>query len=162
MVAGVGNMEREQIAKLISENYFDATNTSRHYDTLRVAFSSLSISVIALLAGFSTAQIKGGSLETVRVLAVIGSLLALLSVIVVLKLNGLIVRQRHRARASIRLLEEHCGGPSISLVDHEVRERSRTSLMDSVPLSLLWAGLFAILFLFSALAAIFPARMVIP
>jgi len=53
-------MQKEEIAKLLSANYFDATSTIRHYDTLRAGFSSISVSGLALLSGFAAAEVKGG------------------------------------------------------------------------------------------------------
>src|SRR5262245_48225150 len=131
-------MERERRTKLLSDNYFDATSTIRHYDTLRVTFSSLSLSALALMAGFLYVQVKGGSPETVRALGVVSSLVALISVIVVVKLSSLIARQRLRARFSVRIIEEEFGAPSISRVDREVRETSRTWLTNPISLSSLW------------------------
>jgi hypothetical protein len=153
--------DKEQLGKLLAENYFDATSTIRHYDSLRATFSSLSLSALALLGGFSAAQMKGGSPETIRALAIVGLLLALLSILTVIKLSYLIERQRLRARVSIRLLEECTGGPAISLVDREVRETSKTWVTSSLSLNSLWTGFFVALFLLFALAALFSHRLII-
>jgi hypothetical protein len=153
---------KEELNKLLSGNYFDATSTIRHYDTLRATFSSFLLSALALMGAFFATQSKGGNPQAVRTLAIIAMLLALLGVLVAIKLDGLIDRQRLRARASIRILEEATGVTAISKVDQEVRERSNALLSNVISLNALWVGLFVAMLVLFTLAAIFPERLVVP
>jgi hypothetical protein len=81
----------------------------------------------------------------------VGAILSLLSIVVVLKFENLIARQRLRARVSIRLLEENDGSRTISKVDEEVRVTQRGWMMSRISLNTLWAGLFALFFIVGVL-----------
>lgn len=153
-------MEEKDQIKLLSDNYFDATNTIRHYDMLRAAYSSLSVSGLAILTGFATDVAKNnGTPVAVRVLAIIGLSISLLSMIVVLKIDSLIRRQRLRARVSVELLEQHVKVGLIGRVDEQVEQHSRPWRMNGISLNALWISLFFVFFLVGLLGALFPQSL---
>jgi hypothetical protein len=144
-------------ASLLKENYFDATDTIRHYDTVRGTFSSIFLSALALLASYATAQLKDvNNFQVLRGVGIIGSVLSVLSVLVVMKLGSLIERQRIRARSSIRILEEITQQRAISRVDEETISSIGSSWLSKVSLGVLWTSLFLVFLLINIIISIFP------
>ena len=147
---------------IATENYFDATNTIRHYDSQRAAFSRLSLSALALLVAFSATQIEAQNhLNFLQLLSALTMLLSCLSVIILIKFNNLIARQRVRARVSIRLLEEVHDIKVISQIDDEVCRICNTWIVSRLSLNSLWIGLFALFFVLGAVGLFYSTNSLV-
>lgn len=133
-------------SEILSRNYFDATETIRHYDALRATFSGLALTSLSILTGldaFKNAQM-GGSLS--KPVACIAALISALSVIVLLKLHSLIITQRRRAAASLKLLEADESLKALSDVDASVASAMKQSLLYKVSLNATWTSIFLVFF----------------
>jgi hypothetical protein len=145
-------MKTEEVA-ILTQNYFDATDTIRHYDNLRSSFSGLAVSGLSLLAGFATHRLADGeNAVELRLIAAICLAISIISILILFKFSHLISRQRLRARASANLLSM-AGLTCITQVDDMVREES-IAHHRLPPLSILWTLIFLAFALLSLYALI--------
>src|SRR5262245_48184283 len=90
----------------LKEIYFDATETIRHYDGLRASFTQTFASLLAIFTSVvSAAALQGMANTLVPAAAAVVSILSLLGLGVILKLNDLINLQRRRAREAMSVFQ---------------------------------------------------------
>jgi hypothetical protein len=142
--------------------YIDATNTIRHYDGQRTSFAQIFVALLSILTTVITAAtLQGIAASLVPMAAGVGTVLSLISILAVLKFDGLIALQRKRAAIAMRCYEEKAGDIDLMSINRNAKLSLRTKISARIDLGALWVAMFVVLALANVAILWFSARRLV-
>lgn len=137
--------------------YFDATATIRHHDGERTATHRIAVAVVSALLAFTSSDAFAQDAMAVP-LSLLGLLLCLNFHAISKKYEGLVLRERAKARAARGVLQS-LGDNVIASVDAAKQEGTEISALRATALQSLWSIfylLLAIAFIYAGAQAALP------
>ena len=126
--------------------YFDATNTIRHYDAQRAAFTTIFGSLLSLLASVVTAAtLQGVAGKLIPAGAGLATILSVMSLLAVLKYSALIHLQRKRAAIAMARYQSAAADVDLMTINQQAKGAVRKHFGSRFDLSVVWAGIFVLL-----------------
>ena len=124
--------------------YFDATDTIRHHDGERMATHRIAVAVISSLLAFTSSKIFANEAITLP-LSILGLVVCLTFHAISKKYEGLVLRERSKARAAREVLKA-LGDEVIASVDTAKRESSHQNpAWANFSLQSLWSVFYLLL-----------------
>jgi hypothetical protein len=144
--------------EFFKDNYFDSTETIRHYDSQRATFARTLLAAVAIVwtAGVYLSRSDLFSLTSVMTVFAFQVVLSIIGLFVMIRFEGLIQFQRERAKASYYHIDKVLSEGSVAEIDRKARVEttSKTSLLQRLPLGKMWRLIWGVLALFGMIGLV--------